>query len=119
LVKVQREHYHAQRRSVAREFVLPTKSSALLARQLLASGTSPSDALLQKELRQRLQQALGRLKTEDREVILMRHFEGLSNTEVAQVLGVSASGATMRYGRALMRLKDVLTRELPEEASEP
>ncbi len=49
-----------------------------------------------------------KLGPNDREVILMRHFEEMSNQEAAQALGLSESGATMRYGRALYRLKEIL-----------
>ena len=80
----------------------------MLARQLLAGGTSPSRALMKKELRRRVQQALEKLQTDDREVILMRHFEEMSNREVAQAIRLTESGATMRYGRALFRLKEIL-----------
>ena len=42
----------------------------------------------------------------DREVLALRHFEQLSNVEVAQTLGISESTASSRYLRALKRLKD-------------
>jgi RNA polymerase sigma-70 factor (ECF subfamily) len=112
LLNLQRDHLGAQRRAVDRELPLPAESSVHLARQLLAQGPSPSQGLLQDELRQRVQQALAALAPTDHEVILMRHFEGMSNREVAQTLGLSDSGATMRYGRALFRLKEILLRGL-------
>jgi RNA polymerase sigma-70 factor (ECF subfamily) len=43
----------------------------------------------------------------DREVLILRHFEELSNAEAAQVLGVKPSAAVNRYVRALKRLKGV------------
>ena len=43
----------------------------------------------------------------DREVLILRHFEELSNAEAAQVLGIKPSAAVNRYVRALKRLKDV------------
>ncbi len=119
LLNLQRDHLGAQRRAVARELPLPAESSVLLAQQLLAQGPSPSQGLMQDELRQRVQQALGTLAPADREVILMRHFEGLSNREVAQALGLSDSGATVRYGRALFRLKEILLRGLSTGESRP
>lgn len=118
LLKLQRRHLSAQRRSVNRELVLPAKSSALLAAQLMMQSAKARDALLQKELQQRVQQALTRLPADDREVILLRHFEGLSNNEVAQTLALSPSAATMRYGRALLRLKEILAAEAPPGGSQ-
>ncbi len=79
-----------------RELPLPADSSAILAKALLAHGPSPSETLLQGELRRRLQRALDKLGPDDREVILMSHYEDMSNGEVAQALGLSDSAATMR-----------------------
>jgi RNA polymerase sigma-70 factor (ECF subfamily) len=44
----------------------------------------------------------------DREVLALRHFEQLTNAEVAQTLGLNESTASSRYLRALKRLKDEL-----------
>jgi RNA polymerase sigma-70 factor, ECF subfamily len=107
LLKLQERHLGAQCRTVERELPLP-ESSILLARALLANKASPSQAVVQEELRRRVQQGLARLSAPDREVILMRDFEGLTNSEAAQILNLSASATTMRYGRALYRLKEIL-----------
>lgn len=119
LLKLQRQHLGAQRRAVGREISLPAESSAALAVLLISPKTSPSQALVRKELRQRVQQALARLTADDREIILLRDFEDLSNHEVAQALGLSDSAATMRYGRALYRLKEILTADWPAGESKP
>jgi DNA-directed RNA polymerase specialized sigma24 family protein len=52
-------------------------------------------------------------------VILMRDFEDMTNGEVAQALDIGASGATMRYGRALFRLKEILSADWPAGESKP
>jgi RNA polymerase sigma-70 factor (ECF subfamily) len=111
LLNVHRQHLTAKSRSVERELPLPAESSMMLAKALFAQGPSPSQVLLQEELRRRLQRALGRLTDDDREVLLMRHAEDMTNIEVAQALGLTPSGATMRYGRALVRLKEILTED--------
>jgi RNA polymerase sigma-70 factor (ECF subfamily) len=49
--------------------------------------------------------ALTELDDDDRDVILGRHFEQLSNREVAFRLGVSEAAAGKRYLRALDRLR--------------
>jgi RNA polymerase sigma-70 factor (ECF subfamily) len=41
-------------------------------------------------------------------VILLRHFEQLSNQETAHVLGLSEPAAGMRYLRAIRRLRAML-----------
>jgi RNA polymerase sigma-70 factor (ECF subfamily) len=53
----------------------------------------------------------------DREVLALRHFEELSNTEAAAVLGLDKSAASKRYARALIRLKEILA-TLPGGLSE-
>jgi RNA polymerase sigma-70 factor (ECF subfamily) len=54
-----------------------------------------------------VQEALNGMDAHDREVLVLRHFEELSNAEAAQVLGIKPSAAVNRYVRALKRLKDV------------
>jgi RNA polymerase sigma-70 factor (ECF subfamily) len=119
LLKLQRRHLGAECRAIGRERALPLESSGALVSQLLTPGASPSGALVLEELRHRVQLALAKLDDNDREVILMRDFEGMTNGEVAQTLGLSASGATMRYGRALYRLKEILTADWPAGESKP
>jgi RNA polymerase sigma-70 factor (ECF subfamily) len=119
LLKLHRSHLGTARRAVVREQPLPAESSAALAGQLLAGGVSPSDMMVRDELRRRIQNALARLAPEDREVILMRDFEDMSNNEVAEALGLGPSGVTMRYGRAMYRLKEILVAEWPQGESQP
>jgi RNA polymerase sigma-70 factor (ECF subfamily) len=119
LLKLHRRHLGAACRAACRERALPLDSSAALAEQFLSRGPSPSEALLKEELRRRVQQALAKLDEEDRDVILMRDFEDMTNGEVAQALGLGASGATMRYGRAIFRLKEILSAGWPAGESKP
>ena len=44
----------------------------------------------------------------DREILALRHFEELTNKETAEVLGIEQKAASIRYVRALARLKEVL-----------
>jgi RNA polymerase sigma-70 factor (ECF subfamily) len=53
----------------------------------------------------------------DREVLSLRHFEQLSRSETAQVLGIEESAAGKRYLRALRRLKKSLA-DLDEHPGE-
>lgn len=111
LCNARRHHVTAQRRSVYREVSLPSDGSAVFANQLMTY-SSPTKRLDQDELQRAVTSAIGELKEVDQEVILMRHFEGLSNNEVAEALGINASTATMRHGRALARLKNLLESRL-------
>src|ERR1700730_15595611 len=108
LLKVQRHHLKTARRTVSREIPLPEHSSILLADQLLADGPTPSQQIAKGELAQRLRGALMQLPAPQREVLLMRNFEGLSYQEVACILDIDPATARKRYGRALLQLRHLL-----------
>ena len=74
--------------------------------------TSPSAAALRGEARIRLAEALDRMDATDREVLMLRHFEQLTNAEAARVVGIEERAAGKRYLRALARLREILS-ELP------
>lgn len=114
LIDIHRQHLGARMRDVGREVSLhrgpfPAASSVSLAAQLLGHVTSPSQAVIKAEARDQVQEALNQMDELDREVLALRHFEQLSNAEIAEVLGLTESGATARYVRALRRLKKVLS----------
>jgi len=112
IVAMSRHHIQAQKRSIAREEVcslaLPEESALDLADRLASRGSSPSERLAQKELRDRVQAALLALAEHDREVLVLRYLEQHSTKETAAVLGVSAGGVKSRLMRALMRLRELL-----------
>ena len=108
MIKLRRHHVETARRVVGREVALPERSSLLLAQQLFTSGSSPSQQFNRRELAGRVRQAVTQLSDADREVVLMRNFEGLSNGEVAILLGIDPAEASQRHGRALLRLHTIL-----------
>ena len=65
-------------------------------------------AATQRELAARVEQTIGELPEQDRDILLMRHYEFLSNQEVAEALGLSQPAASMRYLRAIRRMRDLL-----------
>jgi RNA polymerase sigma-70 factor (ECF subfamily) len=75
---------------------------------LLGQHTSPTQAAARAERLLRLQEALNALEPIDREVLALRHFEELSRSETAQMLGIREEAAAKRYIRALKRLKEIL-----------
>src|SRR5215831_440285 len=83
-------------------------SSASLAELLLGRLTSASRAAIRAETQLRVQEALNAMDPIDREVLVLRHFEMLSNEETAQLLGLKPSAASNRHLRALKRLKDIM-----------
>jgi RNA polymerase sigma-70 factor (ECF subfamily) len=113
VIDAHRRHRQAQRRSLDREQALvPAQladhSSAELVGQLCDPELTPASAALQQEMQRRVQWALTTLSEDDREVILMKHFEQLSNQEIAAILCLSEPATSMRYLRALRRLKAAL-----------
>src|SRR5262249_36928029 len=84
-------------------------SSVSLAAQLLGRLTTPSQAAVRAEVQARVHEVLAGMSLLDREVLALRHFEQLSNSEAATVLGLSEAAASNRYGRAVKRLKQALT----------
>jgi RNA polymerase sigma-70 factor (ECF subfamily) len=114
LVDLHRRHLGSKLRDAGQEIslyrgALPQASSVSLAEHLLGRLTSPSMAVLRAETQVRVQEALNAMDPVDREVLALRHFELLTNGEVAQVLGLSKAAASNRYIRALKRMKDVLS----------
>jgi RNA polymerase sigma-70 factor, ECF subfamily len=113
LVEVHRHHLGAEMRDVQREVTLdggnyPSASSFTIAARLAGHGESPSQAAMRNETLVLLEQALNTMEPVDREVLAMRHFEELSNDEVARVLGLKKAAASNRYVRALQRLKEIM-----------
>jgi RNA polymerase sigma-70 factor, ECF subfamily len=92
---------------------LPAADSVSLAAQLLGKLTSPSQAAIKAETRLVVQEALNSMDPVDREVLALRHFEQLSTSETAEILGLSKAGAGSRYLRAIKRLRQILS-QLPE-----
>jgi RNA polymerase sigma-70 factor (ECF subfamily) len=107
-LKARRQHLGAARRALQREVPLPEGSSLTLARQLVAADPAPGQRLDLRDLARRVRQAVARLPEADREVVVLRHFEGLSNQEVACLLGLDPAAASKRHGRALLRLHRIL-----------
>jgi RNA polymerase sigma-70 factor (ECF subfamily) len=111
LVKLHRHHIRSKKRSVTREepwsMPLPEDSVLRLAR-LVATGASPSQALIRNEMRQRLRAALDQLAPHDREILVMRNLEQLCIAEIAEVLGLTEGAVKVRHLRALRRLRTIL-----------
>jgi RNA polymerase sigma-70 factor (ECF subfamily) len=118
LTDLHRRHLGAQMRSAGREVVMegcryPQSTSASMAALFVAHLTSPSQAAVRAETLDRVEEAVAGMDPLDREVLALRHFEELDNCEVAQVLGIQQKAASIRYVRALKRLKTVLA-QMPD-----
>jgi RNA polymerase sigma-70 factor, ECF subfamily len=117
ILDAHRRHRVAQRRSLDRERPLvrgadANSSSQDLAAALVDPGLTPGSAVMREEFRQLFEAALAQMDEDDREVLLMRHAEHLSNQEVAVALHLTEAAAGMRYLRAIRRLRTALAPRL-------
>jgi len=113
IIEMHRRHRGAKRRSLDREQSLGQpqygdQSSLDLAARLVDHELTPAAENIRKELEQRFLTAVEQLEDDDRDIILMRHFEQLGNNEAAEALGLSPAAAGMRHLRALRKLRAIL-----------
>lgn len=112
LIDVHRRHLGTQARDASRERSVggwnSESTSFSLSHRLLGHLTSPSHAALRAELSEQLDLALKSMGPLDREVLALRHFEELSNSETARALEISDQAASLRYVRAIGRLRKIL-----------
>lgn len=124
LIDAHRRHRDAARRSLDREQPLviagtDDRSTIELAAQIWDRELTPAAAATVRELQERFAAAVEELDEQDREVVLMRHFEQLSNTEVAEALRLTPPAASMRYLRAMRRLRELLGADVDDESDRP
>ncbi len=113
LIDLHRQHMGAQKRDAAREVAIDglpfgQATSASVAIQLIGHFTSPSRAAARGDQLGLVKTAIDQMDPMDREVLALRHFEELTNSEVAEALGIEQKAASIRYIRALRRLKQIL-----------
>jgi RNA polymerase sigma-70 factor (ECF subfamily) len=114
IIDMHRRHRQAERRSVDREQSMSKRrqdspSAPDLMGQLSDPNITPAAAALRREFQSRFLEVLGDLDPGDRDVLMMRHFEHMTNSEVAEALNLSQPAAGMRYLRALRRVRLLLT----------
>jgi RNA polymerase sigma-70 factor (ECF subfamily) len=110
LMDLHRYHLGAQMRDAGREVVkeFASNPSVSIAAFLVGRLTSPSQVAERAEMFEVVQRTVEQMEPLDQEVLALRHFEELSNSEVAEVLGIQQKAASIRYVRALKRLRDSL-----------
>jgi RNA polymerase sigma-70 factor (ECF subfamily) len=91
---------------VQRETPLHNASSIAIARAFISERASA--ALERRERAEQVQAAVEQLSAEDQEILLLRNVEQLSNAEVAQLLEIEPKTASKRYGRAVLKLAEML-----------
>ena len=114
LLATHRVHLEAKQRDARLELPdyrathRPGVNSESLSFQFCGRFTSPSRAAMREETKTRVREFIGQLEPIDREILSLRHFEELTNSEAALELDISPAAASRRYIRALERLKSAV-----------
>ncbi len=113
LLDLQRRHLAAQKRGLGREVAVDDlphvdEYTDPWNRFANTSQSSPRSHLLREERYETLREAIGHLSPQDQLIIQLRDFEALTNQECAAELGIPPKNASLRYIRAIQRLKNLL-----------
>ena len=111
LLRVHRQHLNTQKRDARREVGFQKGidvTSISLAAHLLGEFSSVEGKAIRAEKSARLHTILDKMQPDDREIIALRIFEGLSNMEIAEVLGLTKQTTSKRFLSAITKLKTEL-----------
>ena len=114
MVDLERRHLAAQKRDAYKDVDVPghdpddTSASDLDWDMFAGTVTAPNSFLARKDRHALLRQAIGELSENDRQIIILRHFDDMDNAECARTLGIEPKAASIRYVRALERLQKKL-----------
>jgi RNA polymerase sigma-70 factor (ECF subfamily) len=111
LANVMRHYYRRQRRDVRLERELSVEldhSSRILDHGLVSRQSSPSQQALRREQAVLLADLLERLPANYREVMILRHLEGLTFPEVAQRMGKTVDSVKKLWARGLAQVRDAM-----------
>jgi len=116
VIDAHRKHRASAKRSVDREQAWTfqannDESTIMLANQLRDDGITPAAAATLEEFRNHFEGALNSMDDTDREIIVMRHYEFMTNKQVSAALELSEHAASMRYVRALRKVGKLLRKD--------
>ena len=114
---IERRHLQAQGRDAYKELRVESgkfgvdgggSDGDVYVGELPADITSPASRVDRDERHAILRRALAAMPENDRAILVMRHFDGMGNSECAAALGLTEKAASIRYVRALERLQQKL-----------
>ena len=112
LADIERHNLKAQGRDIYKEVESPKSevqdTGVSPFDNIPADITSPASRVDRDERHAILRRALAAMPENDRAILVMRHFDGMSNAECAAALGLTEKAASIRYVRALERLQQKL-----------
>jgi len=112
ITDLERKHLKSKKRDIYKEIYVDGTNDCSKAEinwnMFEASITSPSVKLSRECMREIIKKAMEMLPFIDRQIIELRHFDDISNKECAEVLEITEKAASIRYVRALQKLKKIL-----------
>ena len=117
LVDIERKNLQAAGRDAYRELRIEngecridggSSNGEVCVGEMPADVTSPVSRVDRNERHALLRAAVASLPENDRAIIVLRHFDGMGNSECAAALGIEPKAASIRYVRALERLQKKL-----------
>jgi len=103
------DRFAARRRAVSMERPLPS-DTVLELDPPIGPGRNPCESAQRHEEEAWIRLCIELLEPEDRNVIAMRQWDGLSFVEIGEAMGVSSNAAWMRHCRAVDRLGEIVGR---------
>ena len=114
ITNLERKHLKAEKRDAYKEMYIEDEANCSVAQlnwnMFANSITSPSLKITKAERQHMLANVLNSISENDRQIIELRHFDGMSNNECAEVLKITQKNASIRYVRALQHLKLALSK---------
>jgi len=119
IADIERHHLKAQGRDAYKELRVESGGLSVAGEEAQPDGgvcvgelpadiTSPVSRVDRDERHAILRRALAAMPESDRAILVMRHFDGMGNSECAAALGIAEKAASIRYVRALERLQKKL-----------
>ena len=110
---LERKHLQSQKRDAYKDLEVVDDKATTQAQinwnQFADTVTGPLTRVARMDRYELLKKTLDELPENDRYILEMRHFDGLGNSECARLLKIEPKAASIRYVRALQRLKQKLT----------
>lgn len=113
IIDAHRHHVAAQKRSAEKEVSIDAPvgggDGVAFVNMLVASMTSPSRAFSRGQKELRLQEAIGSLPEEQREILKLRFVDGLATKEIADRVGKTDGAIRVLLTRTLSKLQEMLS----------
>ena len=112
ITDLERKHLRSTKRDAYRELEIDgdgdVSSPGLNWNMFADTVTGPLTQLARQDRYELLRKTMDSLPEHDREILELRHFDGMSNAECAETLHLTQKAASIRYVRALEHLKKQL-----------